>query len=144
MGEPHRGCPACADDRRTQRKSDGTISLEGRRLEIPSRYRHLDHVTIRRASWDLSWVHLVDARTGTVLCRLYPLDKTANASGERRTLEPLAPSTTIAAPAVPAMPPLLAKLVAAQEDSGLPPAYVPKDERTRAATSDDDVEGGAS
>jgi len=134
----------CADDRRTQRKSDGTISLEGRRFEIPSRYRHLDHVTIRRASWDLSWVHLVDARTGTVLSRLYPLDKSANASGERRTLEPLAPSTTIAAPAVPAMPPLLAKLVAAQEDSGLPPAYVPKDERTRAATSDDDVEGGAS
>jgi putative transposase len=134
----------CADDRRTQRKSDGTISLEGQRFEIPSRYRHLDHVTIRRATWDLSWVHLVDERTGASLCRLYPLDKAANASGERRTLEPLAPSPTIAGPAVPEMPPLLAKLVAAQENSGLPPAYLPKDEREGAATTDDDVEGGAS
>jgi transposase InsO family protein len=131
----------CADDRRTQRKSDGTISLDGHRFELPSRYRHLDHVTIRRASWDLSWVHLVDERTGTVLCRLYPLDKAANADGQRRTLDPLAPTTTITAPAVPAMPPLLARLVAEQADTGLPPAYVPKDERTTVPASD---EGGVS
>ena len=119
----------CAEDRRTQRKSDGTISLDGRRFELPSRYRHLDHVVIRRANWDLSWVHVVDERTGTVLCRLYPLDKTANADGERRTLEPLAPAAATATIAVPAMPPLLARLVVAQEQTGLPPAYLPKDER---------------
>jgi hypothetical protein len=118
----------CAEDRRTQRKSDGTISLDGRRFELPSRYRHLDHVVIRRAAWDLSWVHLVDERTGTVLCRLYPLDKTANADGERRTLEPLAPAAT-ATIVVPAMPPLLARLMAMREQTGLPPAYLPKDER---------------
>jgi len=39
------------------------------------------------------------------------------------------------------MPPLLAKLVAAQEDSGLPPAYLPKDERVVTATADE--QGGA-
>lgn len=116
----------CADDRRTQRKSDGTISLDGRRFEIPSRYRHLDHVTIRRASWDLSWVHLVDERTNIILCPLYPLDKAANADGQRRSLDPMSPLP--ATSPVPDMPPLLAKLVAAQSDSGLPPAYVPKDE----------------
>jgi transposase InsO family protein len=116
----------CAEDTRTQRKSDGTISLDGRRFELPSRYRHLDRVTIRRASWDLSWVQLVDGRTGATLCRLYPLDKAANASGERRTLDPLAavPKTTRTAPA---MPPLLAKLVAEHAATGLPPAYLPKD-----------------
>jgi len=124
----------CADDRRTQRKSDGTISLDGRRFEVPSRYRHLDQVTLRRASWDLSWVHLVDAQSGAVLCRLYPLDKAANADGQRRTLEPLAPPALAAAPPAPAMPPLLAALLAQQQRSGLPPAYVPKDERERAAT----------
>jgi len=132
----------CADDRRTQRKSDGTISLDGRRFELPSRYRHLDHVTIRRASWDLSWVHLVDERTGAVLCRLYPLDKAANADGHRRTLEPLAPATIADAPAAPAMPPLLARLVAEQECTGLPPAYLPKDERRSTTAADED--GGAS
>jgi putative transposase len=125
----------CAQERRTQRKSDGTFSLEGRRFELPSRYRHLDYVTLRFASWDLGWVHLVDERTGTVLCRLYPLDKAANADGMRRTLEPLAEPVAPAAP-VPEMPPLLAKLVAAQESTGLPPAYLPKDERSRARVAE--------
>jgi len=131
----------CADERRTQRKSDGTISLDGRRFELPSRYRHLDQVTIRRASWDLRWVHLVDERTGAILCRLYPLDKVANADGRRRALEPLA----LPAAAAPSseLPPLLAKLVAAQQDSGLPPAYLPKDER-EADAIDGDETGGAS
>jgi hypothetical protein len=131
----------CADDRRTQRKSDGTISLDGRRFELPSRYRHLDRVTIRRASWDLSWVHLVDERTGAILCRLYPLDKAANADGLRRTLEPLVES--VAAPPSSELPPLLAKLVAAQKDSGLPPAYLPKDEREELPSATDE-DGGAS
>lgn len=35
-----------------------------------------------------------------------------------------------AAPPAPEVPPLLARLVAAQQDTGLPPAYLPKDERT--------------
>jgi putative transposase len=119
----------CAEDRRTQRKSDGTISLDGRRFELPSRYRHLDHVTIRRASWDLTWVQLVDERTGAALCRLYPLDKAANADGQRRTLEPLAvpPPSSKTTRRAPVMPPLLAKLVAEQAATGLPPAYIPKD-----------------
>jgi putative transposase len=133
----------CADERRTQRKSDGTISLDGRRFELPSRYRHLDRVTLRRASWDLSWVHLVDERTGAILCRLYPLDKAANADGRRRTLEPLVEPAASAAPPSSELPPLLAKLVTAQQDSGLPPAYLPKDER-EAPPSATDEDGGAS
>jgi hypothetical protein len=32
---------------RKQRHSDGTLSLEGRRFEIPARYRHLERVSIR-------------------------------------------------------------------------------------------------
>src|SRR5690606_17678355 len=46
----------CAQDWRKQRTSDGTISLDGQRFELPSRYRHLDRVTLRYASWDLSFV----------------------------------------------------------------------------------------
>jgi putative transposase len=130
----------CAEDRRTQRKTDGTVSLDGRRFEIPSRYRHLDRVTIRRASWDLSWVHLVDERSGATLCRLYPLDKTANADGMRRSLEP-PPLPKGAARAAPVMPPLLAKLVAEQAATGLPPAYLPKDDLVPNAV---DETGGAS
>src|SRR5690606_15878911 len=121
----------CADERRTQRRSDGTISVDGQRFELPSRYRHLDQVTIRRASWDLRWVYLVDERTGAVLCRIYPQDKIANADGKRRALEPLDPTVTLppATTPSPELPPLLAQLVDAQARRGLPPAYVPKDER---------------
>jgi transposase InsO family protein len=113
---------------RSQRRSDGTVSIEGRRFEVPSRYRHLERVAIRYASWDLTQVHLVDERTEKVLCRLYPLDKERNASGLRRPLDLVA--TTGAAPVAPAKgpPPLLAQLLAQQAATGLPPAYLPKDE----------------
>ena len=68
-------------DTRIQRKSDGTIVIDGRRFEIPNRYRHLARLEIRYAGWNLGLVHLVDDRTGRILSRLYPQDKTQNASG---------------------------------------------------------------
>src|SRR5262245_13251494 len=70
-------------ERRMQRKSDGTIVIDGRRFEVPDRYRHLTQLEVRYASWDLALVHLVDERTGNVLCRLFPQDKAQNASGLR-------------------------------------------------------------
>lgn len=114
-------------DQRRQRKSDGTIVIEGRRFEIPNRYRHLSRLEVRYAGWDLGLVHLVDEHTGTVLCRLYPQDKTQNASGMRRTLEP---GTAELPPAPPdtGIPPLLARLIDRQSATGLPPSYLPKDE----------------
>lgn len=114
---------------RSQRRSDGTISVAGHRFEVPSRYRHLERVAIRYASWDLSQVHLTDERTSTALCRLYPLDKERNADGLRRTLDPVA--TDAAAedpPPQKGLPPLLKELLTKQTATGLPPAYLPKDE----------------
>lgn len=120
-----------AEVTRTQRRSDGTLSLEGIRFEVPSRYRHLRTVRVRYASFDLGFVHLVDGHTGKVLCRLYPLDKTANASGERRALEPLVPVVPDGEPEPPSggMAPLLEKLLADYAATGLPPAYLPKEIR---------------
>lgn len=115
-----------AEVHRLQRRSDGTASLEGRRFEVPSRYRHLQRLTVRYASWDLSRVHLVDEKTGAVLCQLFPQDKTRNADGIRRTLTPLveAPASP---PAAPGIAPLLKQLMAERAATGLPPAYLPKD-----------------
>lgn len=67
-----RECPAITtlsavfriEVKRKQRRSDGTVSLEGQRFEIPSRYRHLLGVCLHYARWDLSRVDLIDARTG--------------------------------------------------------------------------------
>ena len=111
--------------KRTQRRSDGTVSLEGRRFEIPSQFAHLKHPRLRYARWDLSNVDLVDARSGAILCPLYPLDKAANASGERR----LRKSTAATAPAPrDEVAPLLNKLMAEFAATGLPPPYLPEDE----------------
>jgi transposase InsO family protein len=119
----------CLDETRTQRRSDGTISLLGRRLEVPSQYRHLAQVRLRYARWDLSHVHLVDERTGAVLCRLYPLDKAANADGLRRTFEPVGEPSPPVGPPAPTVPPLLARLLAERASTRLPPAYLPQEEK---------------
>ena len=42
------------EERRTQRRSDGTISLLGRRFEIPATYRALTRPVRRYATWDLT------------------------------------------------------------------------------------------
>ena len=119
------------EERRTQRRSDGTVSIEGVRFEVPSRYRHLERLRVRFATWDLGRVHLVDARTGTLLAPLYPLDRAKNASGIRRVLGPVAsvpaeeaPPTK--APKRPEMAPLLRQLIDTYDRTGLPPAYLPK------------------
>jgi putative transposase len=115
-------------DSRTQRKSDGTIVIQGRRFEVPNQYRHLTRIEVRYASWDLSFIHLVDERTGQVLCRLFPQDKARNASGLRRGLDPISP-VPLDVPPPEGIPPLLAKILNEQAATGLPPAYLPKDEK---------------
>ena len=111
---------------RSQRRSDGTASIEGAGFEIPSRFRYLRTLHLRYAAWDLTHVWLVDERTDAVLSRLYPLDKARNADGFRGVTDPVAP-----APATePAgIAPLLRKLMTEYAATGLPPAYIPKEEK---------------
>lgn len=134
LGDPQVG-RACPDSEilrqafrievvRTQRRSDGTVSVEGTRFEIPSRYRTLPRLTLRYARWDLARVDLVDARTGAILCPLYPLDKSRNANAERRRLAD--PAQTRSDPPT-GMAPLLRQLIDEQTATGLPPAYLPKE-----------------
>ncbi|MEA3276604.1 MAG: IS481 family transposase, partial [Pseudomonadota bacterium] len=111
---------------RRQRRGDGTISLAGKRFEIPGRYRHIERPQVRYARWDLRSVELIDPRTRACLCPLYPLDKAANASGQRRTLEPADEQRLAASPPRGELPPLLRKLLAEYAATGRPPAYLPK------------------
>jgi hypothetical protein len=80
---------------------------------------------VRYASWDLTLVSLVDERTGSVLGRIYPLDRTRNAEGVRRVLAPATPPPQSAPPGIA---PLLKTLMAGAAATGLPPAYLPKDD----------------
>jgi hypothetical protein len=110
---------------RRQRRTDGTLSLEGKRFEIPGYYRQLTDIRVRYAQWDLRLVHLVD-RNGNLLCPLYPQDKTGNAAGVRRAVCAAAPAPT---PVKGEPSALLRELMAEYAATGLPPAYLPKDEQ---------------
>jgi len=126
-----RECPGSDDLRaafrievkRKQRRSDGTVSLDGQRLEIPSRYRRLEEIHLRYARWDLSRVDLIDARTGQILCPVRPLDKAANADALRRRIDPAASELSAMSPA--GIAPLLKQMIADYAATGLPPAYLP-------------------
>ena len=90
---------------------------------------------VRFAAWDLAQVHLVDPQTGRVLCRLFPQDKAANASGLRRGLQPVTDTQGTAEYVTPpsskparGIGPLLERMLDRQAATGLPPAYLPKDE----------------
>jgi len=120
------------EEPRVQRRSDGTVTIAGVRYEVPSRYRTLERLSVRYASWDLSTVHLVDDRSGTLLAPLYPLDRTKNGAQSRRVIAEVASTLPTAAVATspstsPGMAPLLRQLITTYDRAGLPPAYVPKD-----------------
>lgn len=115
----------CIESKRKQRLSDGTISLEGCRFEVPSAYRHLEYLTVRYRRWDLREAFLVDPVTSECLLSLYPQDKAANSTSWRRPISPQNPQKEAHATGIA---PLLKKHMAEYAATGLPPAYLPKEE----------------
>jgi hypothetical protein len=115
-----------ARESRIQRKSDGTIQLKGVRFELPSQMRHFDRVHVRYQSWDLSRAWIVDPHTDEAIGAIYPLDKIKNSDGKRRSLQGQAapPPDNGSDP----IPPLLQNILAEYAATGLPPAYIPKEE----------------
>jgi transposase InsO family protein len=125
-----------AEATRTQRRSDGTVSVDAVRFEIPSRYGHLPKLDVRYASWDLSWALLCDPKSGAVLQRLHPQDKVKNAEARRarRSHPDARASDQDSAPQPPpasGMAPLLQKIMSDYAATGLPPAYLPGPEPAR-------------
>lgn len=112
---------------RIQRRSDGTVQIGGVRMEVPSRLRTLKRLCIRHASWDRSRAYIVDERSDEVVAQIHPLDPRRNADGRRRHLAPVDTETSPPVDADP-IPPLLRQLLADYAATGLPPAYLPKDE----------------
>jgi len=111
---------------RKQRRSDGTVTVEGVRFEVPSAYRTLVRLRLRVARWDLSNIELVDPKSGLHLAVLHPLDKAKNADRMRRALAPVLDRAKEMRPT--GIAPLLRELMAEYAATGLPPAYLPKEE----------------
>lgn len=70
--------------------------------------------------------YLVDNRTDTLLARIYPQDKAKNAHGYRRMVEP--PQPPLPQSNDDPIPALLRKILAEYAATGLPAAYLPKEE----------------
>ena len=121
--------------KRTLRRSDGTVSVEGIRYQVPQPWRHLREAWVRYARWDLASVDLVDGRGGERLCTLYPLDKRGNADGVRRRAGGDDDHGGGGAGAGE-LPPLLKGILDDQEATGLPPAWLPH--RETPGPGDDD------
>jgi len=124
---------------RSQRQSDGTVSVTGRRFEVPSRFRTLETVTLRYAAWDLTTVELVDPHTHVPLCTLLPLDKQRNAESGRRALENIEVETSGQSHRAVGVAPLLQKHIEQQQALGTPPAYLPLMHGDKKPTVVDDV-----
>jgi hypothetical protein len=136
-----RDCPDSATLRRhfrievqrTQRRSDGTITVDGVRFEVPQAFAHLRQLSVRYARWDRSQVDLVDPRTGVIQATLYPLNKARHADGRRRIVLPTGLSsrpvaTSSSAPPRDPQAPLMRHLMAQFAATGLPPAYLELDD----------------
>lgn len=113
---------------RTPRRSDATVVVDGIRYELPVRFGHLPTVTLRSATWDKSRMTLVDPNTDAPLAQLLPQDKAKNASGMRRGIHPANAPETGVQPTADPLPALLRKWMADYAATGLPPAYLPKEE----------------
>ena len=125
--------------KRTVRRSDGTVSVEGIRYQIPAPWRHLREAWVRYARWDLASVDLVDGPKGERLCTLYPLDRRGNAGGERRPVDP-GGGDGGGTGADASEAPLLRRILDDQAATGLPPAWLPHPENSGGAGNDDQGE----
>jgi len=123
---------------RRQRRSDGTLSLAGKRFEVPARFSHLARVPIAWARWNLADVEIIDPDTGAAISPLHPLDREANADGRRRRRETHGLATDVGASAAASdadeergaepsntLAPLMEKLVAEFVATGVPPGFTP-------------------
>lgn len=128
---------------RSQRQSDGTVSVAGRRFEVPSRFRTLETASLRYAAWDLTTVELVDPHTHVPLATLLPLDKQRNAESGRRALESIEVEERGESTRAIGVAPLLQKHIEQQQALGTPPPYLPLmhgDNELVAATNTKDEE----
>ena len=72
---------------RNVRKTDGTVTIDGVRFQIPQQYIHFDKILLRYARWDLSEAEIICPDTRKGLCTISPLDKRLNSNGFRKQVD---------------------------------------------------------
>jgi hypothetical protein len=117
--------PGPASPRRTTRLGYRVLRLDARLVRDQPRV-----AVARIRHWDLSSIDLIDSRSGAHLATLLPLDREKNADRRRRALPAHDQNTPDpdGASRRAGVAPLLQKLMAEYSATGLPPAYLPKDQ----------------
>lgn len=73
---------------RKQRRTDGTVSIEGTRFEVPQAYRHFTDIYVRYARFDLAKVYLCCKESGEILTTLSHSTKQQTPMGLENRLLP--------------------------------------------------------
>ena len=72
---------------RSIRETDGTVTLDGVRFQIPQQYIHMKTILLRYARWDLGVAEILCPQTNISICAIHPLDKIKNSSGARKEIK---------------------------------------------------------
>ena len=111
---------------RKQRRSDGTVTIDGVRFEVPSQYRHMDHLTLAYARWNLAQATIVDSSSFVKVIDIFPVNKANNALGHRKFLTEPSP---ILLPEAESnnnhLPPLLVRLLQEHSQENIIAGYIP-------------------
>lgn len=120
-------------EKRKVRRSDATISLEGKRFEIPDRFRHFINIHVAYSNWDLSNVHIIDESTDKICAAIFPQNKQKNANGKRKQRIDYSSSITNKKEELKfemenEVAPIMGELLKCYQETGLPFSYKPKEE----------------
>ena len=140
--------------KRKLRRSDGTLTLNGVRFQLPKQWRHLQEAWLRYARWDLTVVELI-TEAGDRIALIHPLDVRQNARAKRRPVGGDAASVSADAArrkgaadgqgrdAEPSLPPLLEDIMRKQAQSGVPAPWTPFDDDAAASARPESSEAAA-
>jgi putative transposase len=109
---------------RRQRLTDGTLTLDGVRFEVPMRFRHMERLTLAYARWDLSKASIIDPNTRQVTVDIFPLDKVKNSLRLRKPLSQ-EEQEPIPEPENEHLPPLLQRYLKQQSQETIVSGYIP-------------------
>jgi hypothetical protein len=99
-----------------------TIRVNNIDYQLPAHYAGIKTLTVAYRRWDYSYVYLVNERTGDRELKVYPVDKIANASGERGKVYP--EEQVSSAINGERMTPLLARQVANYQEKHVIPTHI--------------------
>jgi len=113
---------------RKQRRTDGTVSLEGVRFEIPQRFRHIERLSLAYSRWNMSLATIVNPDSHEEISDIYPIDKETNAVLNRQQIPEEKGDTRDENDnnaCLNSLPPLLERYVEQQKQDNLHCGYIP-------------------